>query len=90
MKRLKVCLVASVILNIITIVGFFAFKSYMTSTTIEGIAAITEAERGMLIKIHSDLVSGDQERIESLQKWLADCISNSEGLATSIREYSTK
>ena len=75
-KGMKVIFVASVLLNIILIIGFVLFRNYVKTTMFRGAAMTAQAETMVLKNILTEIDSNDPARIAALKESLPKQIEN--------------
>lgn len=69
-KIVKIVLIISLLLNVGLAVGFWSYKSYVTTKSFELAALTARAEASLLKSVLSELESDDPEKIAALKERL--------------------
>ncbi len=85
-RRLKLALAISLLVNVVLIVGFFSYKSFVASHTTKGAVSMAEGEARLLQSMLADLESNDPERLEALKEQLKVRISTAQTAALQFQQ----
>jgi len=90
MRKTKTILILSISLNLILIVGFLFYRSYVRKTIFKVAAIYSEAEVKKLNYIISELDSNDPNKISTLKIFLRNDVKNVEQNAISCKNAATR